>query len=129
MEKLKTYAWYSAIGSNPIEIKVFATSPEEARREVLQILDKIAQYKPAHDELNNQEISWQQRRKLRDELLSKVHADFFEGCYAAGAFDYTADTLLGSYQEGPTLIDFIRKTEPTCCGPVRMVSFRSCLDG
>jgi hypothetical protein len=40
---------------------------------------------------------------------------------------YKPDRVVGDRDQ--TLADFIRTTEPTCGGPVRMVSFRSCLDG
>ena len=65
-----------------------------------------------------------------DALYNAIPADFFNGCYAASTFDYTADKLMDSYGDmSKTLSDFIRTTEPKCCGPVRTVSFRSCLDG
>ena len=126
MENLKTYTWSSVIGFHPFEIKVFAASPEKARKKVLQTLEEIAQVKPLHTKLNEEYMHYEKRQALREELLSQVHADFFEGCFAPGAFDYTADTIVGL--ENQKLIDFL-KTEPKCSGPVHLVSFRSCLDG
>ncbi len=125
MQNLKTYSWSSVIGFHPFEIKVFATSPENARKQVLHTLEEIAQVKPRHTKLNEEHMHCEKRQALREELLSQVHADFFEGCFAPGAFDYTGDTIVGLNQK---LIDFL-KTEPKCSGPVHMVSFRSCLDG
>jgi hypothetical protein len=73
----------------------------------------------------------EQLREERDTLEKSIPADFFNGCFAAGTFDYTSDKGLGDYDdaESKSLGDFIRTTEPTCSGPVRAVSFRSCLDG
>jgi hypothetical protein len=77
------------------------------------------------------EKTTEQLRKEMDALVKNIPADFFNGCYAAGTFDYTSDKGLGYYDDdkSKTLGDFIRTTEPKCCGPVRSVSFRSCLDG
>jgi hypothetical protein len=76
------------------------------------------------------EKTTEQLRKEQAALMEGIPADFFNGCYAASTFDYTADNFLGDYGEkDKTLGDFIRTTEPKCCGTVRSVSFRSCLDG
>jgi hypothetical protein len=76
------------------------------------------------------EKTTEQLREEQAKLLESIPADFFNGCYASGTFDYTADKKMGYFgEEGQTIGDFIRTTEPKCCGPVRAVSFRSCLDG
>jgi hypothetical protein len=77
------------------------------------------------------EKSIEQLREEQAKLLNAIPADFFNGCFASGTFDYTSAKGLGDYDddESKTLGEFIRTTEPKCCGPVRTVSFRSCLDG
>ena len=79
-----------------------------------------------------------QLRKERDALEKSIPADFFNGCFAASTFDYTADKVMDGYggydndqpaDTSKTLGYFIQTTEPECSGPVRIVSFRSCLDG
>ena len=72
----------------------------------------------------------EQLRKERSALEKSIPANFFNGCFAASTFDYTADKVMCRYDDtAKTLGDFIRTTEPECEGPVRTVSFRSCLDG
>jgi hypothetical protein len=81
----------------------------------------------------------EQLREERKTLEKSIPADFFNGCFAASTFDYTADKVMdgyGGYDDQPadpdmskTLGYFIQTTEPECSGPVRTVSFRSCLDG
>jgi hypothetical protein len=71
--------------------------------------------------------------KEQASLAKDIPANFFNGCYAAGTFDYTSDKGLGYCDEDDkgdtTLGEFIQTTDPKCCGAVRTVSFRSCLDG
>jgi hypothetical protein len=76
--------------------------------------------------------------KIREDqrpLTAQIPADFFNGAFSASTFDYTPDQVVGEDcgedcgMGKQTLSDFIRTTEPTCEGPVRMVSFRSCLNG
>jgi hypothetical protein len=72
----------------------------------------------------------EQLREERDVLEKSIPANFFNGCFAASTFDYTVDKVMCRYDDtAKTLGDFIRTTEPECEGPVRTVSFRSCLDG
>lgn len=72
----------------------------------------------------------EQLREERNTLEKSIPADFFNGCFASSTFDYTADKVMCRYDDtSKTLGDFIRTTEPMCEGPVRTVSFRSCLDG
>lgn len=146
---LKTYSWSNCIYGKPFEIKVFARNAEEARREVFEILAEIARVKPYYDALDKEiwsryhkmddkktlaqvtngtspvEKTTEQLREERAGLVANIPADFFNGSYAADTFDYTANQSIGSKNLG----EFIRTTEPTCCGPVRTVSFRSCLYG
>lgn len=155
---LLTYSWSSTINGNPIEINAYGRDVEEARREVLAILGEIARTKPEYDALEKEgdecvaksfektlAISttlenWAQVtgsspkprsfRAIRDKqraLIGQIPADFFNGAFSASTFDYTPDQIVGHRDQA--LGDFIRTTEPTCGGPVRMVSFRSCLDG
>jgi hypothetical protein len=143
--------WPSEFGSNPFEIKVFAHNVEGARKEVFAVLDEIARQKSEYQELETEikaclheqsiELKSQgntdrwppTQRKVTDlrekqkALVAKIPANFFNGCFASGPFDYTADAELRFADE--TLGDFIKNTEPRCLGPVRMVSFSSCLDG
>lgn len=146
-----TYIWCSEFGYNPFEIKVFAHNVEEARKEVFAVLDEIARRKSEYQELEAEidaclyEESMELKSRgntdrwlptpkkvteLREKqaaLVAKIPANFFNGCFASGPFDYTKDAELRSADK--TLGDFIKNTEPQCLGPIRMVSFSSCLDG
>ena len=150
---LQTYSWHNGINGRPFLIQVFAHNPEEARREVFAIMAEIARVKPLYESLEEEiwrrfkemaaahgkktwaqistaEETIQELRKEQAVLLEGIPADFFNGCYAASTFDYTTDKVLYNYNdEDRRLGDFIRTTEPECYGPVRTVSFRSCLDG
>jgi hypothetical protein len=150
-----TYTWCSSFGSDPFQIKVFANSVEDARSEVLGVLDEIARQKSEYQDLQKEidacmyeervtllgrraewenppkratTLTYSELQAKQDELAAKIPASFFNGCFAAGTFDYTADAQLG-YEGETTLGDFIRNTEPKCMGPVHKVSFSSCLDG
>ena len=175
MSHMLTYIWCSEFGTNPFEIKVFAHNVEEARKEVLAVMDEIARWKSEYTDLDYMicaclvkealelkscaadsdhnpldlassmfDSSWPPHRNGRNdlpptpknvteirakqaELVAKIPANFFNGCFASGPFDYTADAELRFADE--TLGDFIKNTEPRCLGPVRMVSFSSSLDG
>ena len=155
---LLTYSWSSTIDDNPIEINAYGRDVEEARREVLAILAEIARIKPEYDVLEKEAYArvansleetlvapktpknWAQVagsspkprsfhaiREDQRALIAHIPANFFNGSFSASTIDYTPDRIVGSRDQ--TLADFIRTTEPTCEGPVRMVSFRSCLDG
>lgn len=149
-----TYIWCSEFGHNPFEIKVFAHNVEEARKEVFAVLDEIAHQKSEYQELEteigaclyeeNSKFHWgnadvenppkrltsltfTELRKKQAALVAKIPANFFNGSFASGPFDYSTDAELRFTDE--TLGDFIKNTEPRCLGPIRMVSFSSCLDG
>ena len=130
MSLLQSYAWKSSIECDPFEIKVFAHTIDQARCEVFAILDEIARIKPQYEALSAakkamQLVEHELLEAKQEALRAEIPADFFNGNYAVSTFGYTFNRMTG---EGLTLGDFIRTTEPTC-GPVRHVSFRSCLDG
>jgi hypothetical protein len=149
LASLFTYSWRSFINGKPFEIQVFAHNATEARQHVIAILDEIARVKPEHEALDKAygeayakyyeasrgnpaaESPLRSVDGFREQLRAtadKIPANFFNGCFAAGTFDYTPDQIVGLDDE-TTLGEFIRTTEPTCSGAVRLVSFRSCLDG
>ena len=149
LASLLTYSWSSFIYGKPFEIQVFAHNTDEARQHVLAILDEIARIKPDHEALEKTcgekyEEAYKVYRGnpaaesplrsidgFREQLRAtadKIPANFFNGCFAATTFDYTPDQIIG-LEEDTTLAEFIRTTEPKCSGAVRLVSFRSCLDG
>ena len=146
---LLTWSWTDYIDESPFEIKVIALNAEEARQEVFAIFAEIARVKLIYDALEqaiHEEMSEKNRNtidQLRAEqaqLEANIPADFFNGAYASSTFDYTEDRTMSRLQEtadaisghispddmSGTLGEYIRDTEPECCGPVRMVSFRSC---
>ena len=157
MSNILTYSWSSEFGSYPFEIKVFAHNVADARKEVFAVLDEIARWKSEYQELETElgaclyeedeesskflwgkadvenprkrltSLTFTELRARKAALVAKIPASFFQGCFAAGPFDYTVDAQLRHDSE--TLGDFINNTEPECLGPVRMVAFSSCIDG
>ena len=146
---LLTWSWTDYIDESPFEIKVIAHNAEEARQEVFAILAEIARVKPLHMALEQaikdtyrnrpailtEEIAAQvenitaQLSAEQAQLVANIPADFFDGAYASSTFDYTEDHVMSRHDDMPgTLGEYIRDTEPECCGPVRIVSFRSCSD-
>jgi hypothetical protein len=139
---LLTYSWSSFIYEAPFEIKVFAHSADEARQQVLDILDEITCVKPEHEALDKAYgEAYTKLRESRDgpaevnlsrvvnwcheqlrATVDKIPANFSNSGFAATTFDYTPDQIVGLKEE-TTLGEFIRTTEPKCSGPIRMVSF------
>lgn len=146
LNNLKTFKWYGDIDFKPFEVKVFAGSVEEARKEVITILEHIDVLKREHDELRNklkEKCKFDEttrcmkyycddeevvRARLKEIALS-IDADFFNGSFALSEFDYHSDAMVSVKEGEVRLIDFIRTTEPLCKAPIRAVSFTSCLDG
>jgi hypothetical protein len=137
--KLKVWLWGGTIDHKPFEIKVIAESIDDARVEVLNILDEIEVLKPEWEKLQNEKWTNDENgslvfcedflKRLYD-LEEKIGADFFNGNFALSQFDYHKDAIINDYyDDGVRLIDYILNSDPECKGRISAVSFSSCLDG
>ncbi len=138
LPNIRRFEWRFAVDYyNPASISCIALSAEDARQQILSILEQIenlADEKKAYEEkcaATTGPDTWEKLTQLRKEFMDKLPPiEAKTGCYCSTVEEYSRAMVIKRWSDHAeiTLGEYISSTEPTS-SEIRTVTFFSCLDG